>query len=252
MAGHSHAKNVAHKKNAADKKRAKIFTQLQKEITVAVKEGGIDEKFNPKLRLARQKARFCNMPNNKILDAMKRATSSSSDNENYEEIYYLASFSGGVVILIKALTDNKTRTASEVRSILSKFSGTLEGGKIDSFFMNVGAIYYSQEGANFDALFEEAVEAGAFSIENISLLNEASENENEENYCQMIEILCNFKDFISVKNTLEEKFGEAKMAEKDFRPHRKIEILGDAKEKFQNIFLALEGSDDVSTIYKNF
>lgn len=251
MAGHSHAKNVQHKKNAVDRRRSKIFTKIQKEITVAVKVGGADEKFNPRLRLAKQNARFVNMPNDKVLDAIKRAVSGAAANENYEEIYYLASFGGGVVFLIKSLTDNKTRTAGEVRSIITKYGGSLEATKVDSFFANLGAIYYLTETSNFDDVFEKAAEADAISVENVKLANESGED-GEESYYDVIEVLCNFKDFALLRASLEEVCGEAKMAEQDFRPHRKIEISEEMWEKFQNVIAALEGSDDVSNIYKNF
>lgn len=250
MAGHSHAKTIKHRKNSQDNKRSKIFTKIQREIFIAVKSFGVDEKFNPKLRLARQKARLFNMPNEKINDAIKRASSSEANSNNYEECYYLISLSGGVFILLHALTDNKNRTASEVRGTASKFNANIaESSTIDFLFENIGVIIYGIDKVQFDDVFEKAIDCGANDVFE-STITEETEDENIEH--NTIEIVCDFKDFNSLKINLENTFGEPKIAELKWNAKSKIDISNEQNEKLNKLIDALEDIDDISAIYKNF
>lgn len=250
MAGHSHAKTIKHRKNGQDAKRSKIFTKIQREIFIAVKQSGADEKFNPKLRLARQKARLCNMPNDKIQDAIKRATNAENSGVNYEEGYYLVSLSGGVFLLVKTLTDNKNRAASDVRGISARFGASIaEPSAISFMFTNVGTIKYELEKHTFEGIFEVAIEAGASDV----VLSEIiEEGEEEDVVTQAAEVLCDFKEFNAVKTILEEKLGEAKIASLEWRANNKVEAPEEQKEKILKLMDELEELDDVSSIFTNF
>lgn len=250
MAGHSHAKNIQHRKNAQDNKRSKLFTKIQREIFISVKSSGEDEKFNPKLRLAKQKARLCNMPNDKINDAIKRATNSALNTQNYEECYYLISYSGGAFILLKALTDNKNRTASEIRGTASKFNATIaESSNIDFLFENLGVIIYPSNNNSFEDIFNQAIDYSADDIFESTILEEDEEGEIE---IDTIEVNCNLQNFNSVKNKLEESFGEAKLAEPTWRPKNKITLSQDQIEKLNKLIEIFNDIEDVSSIYTNF
>ena len=250
MAGHSHAKNIQHRKNSQDAKRSKMFTKIQREIFIAVKSFGADEKFNPKLRLAKQKARLFNMPNDKVNDAIKRATASDANASSFEECYYLISYSGGVFILLKALTDNKNRTASEVRGTASKFNATIaESSTIDFLFENIGVIIYDAKAHNFDAIFEKAIDLNANDVFKSTIIEET---EDEEITHETTEVNCSIKDFNSVKVGLEETFGEAKLSELTWRAKNKIEISEEQLEKVNKLIDIFNDIDDVSSCYTNF
>jgi YebC/PmpR family DNA-binding regulatory protein len=250
MAGHSHAKTIKHRKNGQDAKRSRIFTKIQREIFTAVKLGGADEKFNPKLRLARQKARLCNMPNEKIQDAIKRANASDSSSANYEECYYLISLPGGIFILAKALTDNKNRSASDTRGIASRYGASIaESSAIDFLFQNLGVIKYKFKDDLLEKIFEKAIDLGALDVVESQIVEEA---DDEEISHPAIEILCEFKDFNSIKNSLELTFGEADIAEIEWRSKNKIEVNNEQIEKTCKMVDELEELDDISIIYKNF
>jgi YebC/PmpR family DNA-binding regulatory protein len=250
MAGHSHAKTIKHRKNSQDAKRSKIFTKIQKEIFIAVKNHGADEKFNPKLRLARQKARLFNMPNDKIHDAIKRATSSDANSSNYEECYYLISATGGVFILLKALTDNKNRTASEIRGVVSKAGATIaESATIDFIFENIGVIIYEAENQNFDNIFEKSIDLNASDIISSTI---TEETEDEEITHETIEVICSVKHFNEVKTGLEGEFGEPKIAELQWRAKNKIEPTEEQAEKINKLIDEFIDIDDISSVYKNF
>lgn len=251
MAGHSHAKNVQHRKNAGDLKRSKIFTKIQREIFVAAKLGGGDEKTNPRLRTIKQKARLSNMPNDKIVDAIKRATDQSLNSNDYEECYYMASLSGGAFILVKALTDNRNRTASEVKSIMTKGGANLvDASGRDFMFTNIGVIKYPVNACKFDDLFEKAIEFNAKAVENVREKDEAAED--EEIYADLIEVTCDLKDFGALRDALEEAFGEAKISGTEFRANDSIMLSGEQAEKAQRLIDNLEELDDVSVVYVNF
>lgn len=250
MAGHSHAKTIKYRKNGQDAKRSKIFTKIQREIVIAVKASGADEKFNPKLRLVKQKARFYNMPNDKIADAIKRGSDSGTKSENYEECYYNVSLGGGVFILVKSLTDNKNRSASDVRGIAGRYGASIaESSTISFLFSNLGVIKYEAEKVEFEKIFEKGIESGAVDIFNSTIIQEG---EDEDIVTDAIEIICEFKDFAQVKQSLEDSFGEAKIASLEWRPNNKVEVSDEVLEKALKLIDELEELDDTSAIYTNF
>ena len=160
MAGHSKFKNIMHRKGAQDKKRAKLFSKLGKEITVAAKMGMPDPAFNPRLRVAVNAARAQSMPKENIERAIKKSTEAGG--ENYEEVRYEGFGPGGIGVIVEALTDNRNRTASEVRSTFSKNGGNLgETGAVSFMFERVGSIEYNADIADADTVLEAAIDAGA-------------------------------------------------------------------------------------------
>jgi YebC/PmpR family DNA-binding regulatory protein len=164
MAGHSHAKNIMHRKGKSDAIRSKIFSKLAREITVAAKMGQPDPAFNPRLRLAITNARSQSMPKDNIERAVKKAT--GGDAENYDEIRYEGYGPGGVAVIVEALTDNRNRTASNVRSYFSKHGGALgETGSVGFMFDRVGEITYPASAGSEDKIMEAAIEAGADDVE---------------------------------------------------------------------------------------
>ena len=250
MAGHSHAKTIKYRKGGQDAKRSKIFTKIQREIVVAVKMSGADEKFNPRLRLARQKARFYNMPNDKISDAIKRGSDAGSKDNNYEECYYNISLSGGLFILVKSLTDNKNRSASDVRGIAGRYGANIaESSTISFLFTNLGIIKYEASKVNFEKIFEKAIEVGASDVLSGEIIEEG---EDENISIPAIEITCEFKDFNTIKQAIEEEFGEPKLAGLEWIPNNKMEATAEVKEKALKLIDELEELDDTSAIYINF
>src|SRR6185437_5989013 len=160
MAGHSQFKNIMHKKGRADKARSKLFSKLAREITVSAKLGMPDPAFNPRLRAAILAARAENMPKDNIERAIKK--SQGSDTESYDEIRYEGYAPGGVAVIVEALTDNRNRTAGEVRAIFSKTGGNLaETGAVSFLFAHVGVVEYDAGVASADLMLEAAIEAGA-------------------------------------------------------------------------------------------
>ena len=193
MAGHSQFKNIMYRKGAQDAKRSKVFTKLIREITVASRSGLPDPDMNPRLRSAIQAARAANMPKDNISKAVKRATE-AGDGDSFEEIRYEGYGPGGVCLIVEALTDNRNRTASEVRAAFSKFGGSLgETGSVSYQFDRIGTIEYPTDVADTDSVFEAAVEAGADDV-----------NSHEGGH----DIICEASDLHDVAKTLEERFGE--------------------------------------------
>ncbi|MHA1157470.1 MAG: YebC/PmpR family DNA-binding transcriptional regulator, partial [Alphaproteobacteria bacterium] len=202
MAGHSKFKNIMHKKGASDARRSKIFSKLAREITVAAKLGMPDPDMNARLRLAVLNARAENMPKDNIERAIKKAAGGDAD--NYDEIRYEGYGPGGVAVIVEALTDNRNRTASAVRTHFGKFGGALgETGSVGFMFDHVGEITYSAEAGDPDAVFEAAIEAGAEDAQ--------SEAENHT-------ILCAFTDLGDVTKALEEKLGAAATVKLIWKP----------------------------------
>jgi YebC/PmpR family DNA-binding regulatory protein len=164
MAGHSQFKNIMYRKGAQDAKRARLFTKLNREITVAVRESGPDPESNPRLRSAIATARANNMPNTNIERAIKKAAGGEGG-ENFEEVRYEGYGPGGVAIIVEALTDNRNRTASEVRSAFSKLGGSLgETNSASVMFERVGRIVYDDSVGDYETMFEAAAEAGAVGL----------------------------------------------------------------------------------------
>lgn len=238
MAGHSKFKNIMHRKGAQDKKRAKIFAKHIRELTVAAKTGLPDPDMNPRLRTAIAAARSDNMPKDNIDRAIKRAAE-GADGENYEEMRYEGYGPSGVAIIVEALTDNKNRTAAEVRAAFSKAGGTLgETGSVGFMFDQVGQIFYAAAEIDADEIFEEALEAGA---------------DNVESTDDTHEVTCAREDFNELQSALEAKFGTPEEAGIVWKPNVTAPI--DAEDKANSIFKlvdALEDNDDVQKVFANF
>ena len=236
MAGHSQFKNIMHRKGAQDKKRAKIFAKLAKEITVAAKLGMPDPNFNPRLRSAIQAARGANMPKDNIDRAVKR--SQDADGANFEDVRYEGFGQGGVGIIVESLTDNRNRTASDVRSTFSKNGGNLgETGSVSFMFDRTGLILFPADVADADAMLEAAIEAGAEDC--------ASSEDGHEIYCSA-------DDLHEVSQSMEGTFGEPTSAAIIWRPQNRIEVDDEAGEKLLKLIDALEDSDDVQNVYANY
>lgn len=236
MAGHSKFANIKHRKGAQDKKRAKIFSRLSKEITIAAKMGLPDPDANPRLRTAIAAARAQNMPKDNIERAIKKSADAGGD--NFEEVRYEGFGPGGIGIIVETLTDNRNRTAGDVRATFSKNGGNMgETGSVSFMFDRCGAIAYPPEAADADSVFEAAIEAGA---EDVS----SSEDGHE--------IICAMEDLHQVAASLEEKLGPPPSAGIVWRPQNDIAVEEDAAEKVLKLMEALDDIDDVQNVYANF
>ncbi len=237
MAGHSQFKNIMHRKGAQDAKRAKTFAKLAREITVAAKLGTPDPKQNPRLRSAMINARSENMPNDRISKAIQKAESNDND-KNYEEIRYEGYAVGGVALIIDALTDNRNRTASEVRAILNKYGGSLaETGAVAFNFERIGVIEYKYIDINSDLLFDVVVESGAIDL--------IKENEFHK-------ISCKPEELGKVRDYIAEKFNDPKTAKLQWKANNTIEINEEHAKTLLKMIELLEDNDDVQSIYSNF
>ena len=235
MAGHSQFKNIMHKKGKQDALRSKLFSKLAREITVAAKTGLPDPNMNARLRAAVLAARAENMPKDNIERAIKKA--SGADAENYDEVRYEGYAPGGVAVIIEALTDNRNRTAGEVRSYFTKAGGALaETGAVSFMFDRVGLIEFDRKVASEDAVLEAALEAGA---EDVASSEEAHE------------ITTSLEGLHDIAKSLEEKFGEPKKAALIWRPQNMVAVDDEAGEKILKLVGALEDNDDVQNVYLN-
>ncbi len=236
MAGHSQFKNIMHRKGRQDAKRAKVFTKLSREITVAAKVGGPDPSMNARLRGAIIAARAQNMPKDNIERSIKKA--SVDDGANFEEVRYEGYGPGGIAVIVEALTDNRNRTASEVRSAFTKHGGNLgETGSVNFMFDRVGLINYPADTASADAMFEAALEAGAQDV--------VSTSDGHE-------ITCEPDDFSDVREALVEKFGEPETGNLDWKPQNSIPVDEDAAGTLIKMLDVLEDNDDVQRVAANF
>jgi YebC/PmpR family DNA-binding regulatory protein len=236
MAGHSQFKNIMHKKGRQDAIRSKLFSKLAREITVAAKMGLPDPSMNARLRAAMLAARAENMPKDNIERAIKKA--SGADAETYDEVRYEGYAPGGVAVIIEALTDNRNRTAGEVRSYFTKAGGSLaETGAVSFMFDRVGLIEFDRKLASEDAMLEAALDAGA---EDVS----TSEDGHE--------IITTLESLREVAQALEQKFGEPRKAALVWRPQNTISVDDEAGEKILKLVGALEDNDDVQNVYANF
>ena len=227
MAGHSKFKNIQFRKGAQDKKRAKLFSRLAKEITVAAKMGMPDPDANPRLRSAIQAARAQNMPKDNIERAIKK--SQDAGGENYEEVRYEGFGVGGIGVIVETLTDNRNRTASEVRAMFSKHGGNLgETGSVSFMFDRVGAIEFPREAA---------IEAGADDCES-----------GEDGH----ELICAAESLHDVARALEDRFGEPRSAQIVWRPKTTIDLDDETGETLLRMLDVLEDNDDVQNVYANF
>jgi YebC/PmpR family DNA-binding regulatory protein len=236
MAGHSQFKNIMHKKGKQDAIRSKLFSKFAREITVAAKMGMPDPAMNPRLRLAVLAARQENMPKDNIERAIKKAV--GGDSENYDEVRYEGYAPGGVAVIIEALTDNRNRTAGEVRSYFTKAGGALaETGAVSFMFDHVGSIEYPGSVGSEDAVMEAAIEAGADDV--IS---------GEEGH----EVVTTIENFTEVAKALEAKFGEPRKSKLVWKPQNTITVDDEAGEKILKLIGNLEDNDDVQNVYANF
>jgi YebC/PmpR family DNA-binding regulatory protein len=237
MAGHSQFKNIMYRKGAQDAKRARMFTKIAREITVAARTGIPDPGSNPRLRAAILAGRAVNMPNSNIDRAIKRATA-GGEGESLEEIRYEGFGPGGVAIIVEALTDNRNRTASEVRTAFNRFGGNMgETGSVAYMFDRVGLVEYAAGAAAADAMFEAAVEAGADDVE--------SDADGHTVYCAA--------DALNeVREALEGKLGEPKGARLGWRPQNHVPVDADAAETLFKLLEALDDSDDVQRVSANY
>ncbi len=235
MAGHSKFKNIQHRKGAQDKKRAKIFGRLIKELTVAARNG-TDADSNPRLRTALAAARAANMPKDNIERVLKRAE--GGEGESYDEIRYEGYGPGGTAFIVESMTDNRNRTASEVRAAFSKFGGSLgETGSVSFMFDRVGQIIYPVEVADADAMFEAALEAGADNVES-----------DESGH----EITCATEDYNAVSEALDAAFGTPEEAGLVWKPQNTIEVNEDQASTLIKLLDTLDDNDDVQNVASNF
>jgi YebC/PmpR family DNA-binding regulatory protein len=236
MSGHSQFKNIMHKKGKQDAIRSKLFSKLAREITVAAKLGLPDPNMNARLRAACIAARAENMPKDNIERAIKKA--SSADGENYDEVRYEGYAPGGVAVIIEALTDNRNRTAGEVRSAFTKAGGALaETGAVSFMFDHVGMIEFEPKAATEDAMMEAAIEAGA---------NDVATSEDGH------EVVTALESLREVAQALESKFGEPRKASLIWKPQNTIAVDDEAGEKILKLVGVLEDNDDVQNVYANF
>jgi YebC/PmpR family DNA-binding regulatory protein len=236
MAGHSQFKNIMHRKGRQDAMKSKLFGKLAREITVSAKLGTPDPAMNPRLRAAIIAARQENMPKDNIERAIKKAI--GGEGENYDEIRYEGYGPGGVAIIIEALTDNRNRAASDIRSYFTKAGGNLgESGSVAFMFDRTGAIEYDGSVASDDAMLDAAIEAGADDV--IS-----SENGHE--------IYASQESFHEVAKALEAKFGEPRKAALTWKPQNTVAVDDETGEKVLKLVEMLNEHDDVQNVYANF
>jgi YebC/PmpR family DNA-binding regulatory protein len=223
-----------HRKGAQDAKRAKKFTRLIKELVVAAKNG-TDPEANPRLRTALLACRSANMPKDNIERVLKKAE--GGDSEQYDEIRYEGYGPGGVAIIVEALTDNRNRTASEVRATFGKFGGNLgETGSVNFMFDRVGQIIYQADAAGDEAMFEGALEAGADNVE-------SDENGHE--------VTTAVEDFNAVREAMETQFGAPEEAGLTWKPQNTTPINEDQAQTFMKLMDALDDLDDVQNVASN-
>ncbi len=236
MAGHSQFKNIMHRKGAQDKKRAKVFTRLIRELQVAVKSG-TDPDSNPRLRAAMLAARAANMPKDNIDRVLKKAEG-GGDDANFDEIRYEGYGPGGVALIVDTVTDNRNRTASEVRSAFTKYGGNLgESNSVAFMFDRVGQLIYPVAAASADDMFEAALEAGADDVESA-----------EESH----EITCAPEDFNAVREALDTRFGAPEEAGLTWKPQNTIALDEDKAATLLKLLDVLDDNDDVQSVSANF
>jgi YebC/PmpR family DNA-binding regulatory protein len=236
MAGHSQFKNIMHRKGRQDAQKSKLFGKLAREITVAAKLGTPDPNMNPRLRAAIIAARQENMPKDNIERAVKKAL--GSDGENYDEIRYEGYGPGGVAVIVEALTDNRNRAASDIRSFFTKSGGNLgETGSVSFMFDRTGIIEYDRSVADDDAVLDAAIEAGADDV----LSGEGGH-----------EIYASTESYRDVAKALEAKFGEPRKAALIWKPQNTIAVDDETGEKLLKLMDLLNEHDDVQHVYANF
>ena len=235
MAGHSKFKNIMHRKGRADSARSKLFSKLSREITVAAKAGMPDPSMNARLRLAVNNAKAESLPKDVIDRAIKKA--SGGDAEAYDEIRYEGFGPGGVGIIVEVLTDNRNRTAANVRSTFSKYGGNLGAtGSVAFTWDRVGQIVYGSQAGSEDKVMEAAIEAGAEDVES-----------GEEGHT----IYTAFEDLTEVSAVLEASLGAARSTTIAWRPKTRTPVEGDGVATLVKLLEMLDDDDDVQTVYSN-
>jgi YebC/PmpR family DNA-binding regulatory protein len=236
MAGHSQFKNIMHRKGRQDAAKSKLFGKLAREITVSAKIGQPDPDMNPRLRAAMIAARAENMPKDNIERAIKKAAGGEA--ENYEQIRYEGYGPGGAAVIVEVLTDNRNRTAGDVRATFTKSGGNLaETGAVSFMFDHVGVIEYDAKAASSDAIFEAALDAGADDV--------VSGADGHEIYAAQ-------DRFGAVARALEAKFGEPRKAMLVWRPQNTVAVNDEQGEKLLKLIESLNEHDDVQNVYANF
>jgi YebC/PmpR family DNA-binding regulatory protein len=236
MAGHSKWANIQHRKGRQDAVRSKLFSKLAKEITVAAKMGDPDPDKNPRLRLAVKEAKAVSVPKDVIDRAIKKSL--GGDAENYEEIRYEGYGPGGVAVIVEAMTDNRNRTASNVRSTFSKYGGNLaETGSVSFMFDRKGQVIYGLDAGNADTIFEAAIEAGAEDVES-----------GEDGHI----IWCEATALSDVSTALEAALGEAESTKLVWKPQTQTEVDETSGATLMKLIAVLEDDDDVQTVTANF
>ena len=236
MAGHSKFKNIMHRKGAQDKKRSGMFSKLSREITVAAKMGMPDPDMNPRLRAAVNAAKAQSMPKDNIQRAIDKA--SKGDAENYEEVRYEGYGPNGVAIIVEALTDNRNRTATNVRTAFSKNGGNLgASGSVSHGFERLGLIEYSAAAGDEDKVMEAAIEAGADDVQ--------SDEDGHQIWTQQ-------DGMHDVAKALEAALGPADAVKLAWKPTLNTEVSGEAVATLMKLVDTLEDDDDVQTVWGNY
>jgi YebC/PmpR family DNA-binding regulatory protein len=237
MAGHSQFKNIMHRKGKQDAQKAKIFNRIARDIVLAVRASGEDPNGNPKLRMALVAARGANMPNDRITRAIKTGSGALAGADP-EEVRYEGYGPGGIAIIIEALTDNRQRTAPEIRTAMSKHGGTLgETNSVSFQFKRQGEILYPAKIGAADTVFETAAEAGADNVE----------SDTTEHY-----ITTSVESYASVLDALTEKFGTPLQSAIVWEAHNKLPVSGEQATSLVKLLHALEDLDDVQNVFGNF
>ena len=237
MAGHSQFKNIMHRKGAQDARRGRQFAKLIREITVAARQGLPDPASNPRLRAAMVAARQANMSKDTVDRAIKKATGGAGG-EDYVEVRYEGSGPAGVAIMVEALTDNRNRTASDIRSAFAKCGGALgETNSVSFLFNRMGVIRYPASAASADDVLEAAIEAGA---------------DNVESDAEAHEVTTAAEDFFAVRDALEGRFGAPESARLDWRPTTSVTLDEERAGSVLKLIDVLDDSDDVQNVYANF
>ena len=238
MSGHSKWSSIKHKKGAADKKRGQLFSKLSRALIVAAREGGPDPAANLALANAIEKARSYSMPKDNIDRAIARGSGADADADSFEQVVYEGYGPNGVAVIVDALTDNRNRTAGEVRSAFAKHGGALgETNSVSFLFNRLGVIRYPVSAASDDDMLEAAIEAGA---------------ENCESDDEAHEVTAAVDDFFAVRDALEARFGAPESARLDWRPTTSVTLDEDRAASLLKLLDALEESDDVQNVYANF
>ncbi|MBX3529323.1 MAG: YebC/PmpR family DNA-binding transcriptional regulator [Rhizobiaceae bacterium] len=236
MAGHSQFKNIMHRKGRQDAMRSKMFSKLAREITVAAKMGTPDPDMNPRLRLAINAAKAQSMPKDNIARAINKAA--GADTENYDEVRYEGYGPGGVALIVEALTDNRNRSASNVRAAFTKAGGALgETGSVSFMWDRVGEIYYPASAGDADKAMEAALEAGADDVQS-----------DEEGHT----IYCAFETLNDVSKSLEATLGEPESAKIIWKPKNNVPVDEERAQSLMKLVATLEDDDDVQNVYANF